>query len=91
MDTRLVGMAAGKPNKDYALWPENFETVLDEQRAQLFIVNVNDLEALEKLRELFPSGTESRWFSPLEGKDFLMYFVPPEIGTDRDLIPGPEQ
>ncbi|HEY45230.1 MAG TPA: glycosyltransferase family 39 protein [Anaerolineae bacterium] len=90
MDTRLVGMVAGKPTKDYALWPENFEEVLGEQRAQLFIVNVNDVEALEKLRELFPSGKESRWFSQLEGKDFLMYFVPPEIGTDRNLIPEPE-
>jgi hypothetical protein len=90
MDTRLVGMAAGKPTKDYALWPENFEEVLGEQRAQLFIVNVNDVEALEKLRELFPTGIESRWSSHLEGKDFLMYFVPPEIGTDRNLNPESE-
>lgn len=89
MDTRLVGMAAGKPTKDYALWPENFEDVLDEQRAQLFILNVNDVEALEKLKELFPSGKESRWFSQLEGKDFLMYFVPPEIGTDHNLNTEP--
>ncbi|HEY44548.1 MAG TPA: glycosyltransferase family 39 protein [Anaerolineae bacterium] len=90
MDTRLVAMIAGKPTKDYALWPDDFETVLEEQRAQLFIVNPNDVDALEKLYELFPSGEESRWFSQLEGKDFLMYFVPPEIGTDRNLNPDPE-
>jgi hypothetical protein len=90
MDTRLVGMIAGKPTKDYALWPDDFETVLEEQRAQLFIVNPNDVEALEKLHELFPTGIESRWFSHLEGKDFLMYFVPPEIGVDRNLNPDSE-
>lgn len=82
MDTRLVGMYAGQPTKDYAIWPPEFESLLEEHRAQLLIVNPEDLVALERLRELFPSGTVSRWTSEIEGKDFLIFFIPPRTSVD---------
>jgi hypothetical protein len=82
MDTRLVGLHAGQPTKDYAIWPGDFERLLEDQRAQLLILKPEDVEALTRLKELFPHGTVSRWTSEIEGKDFLMYFIPPAVNVD---------
>ncbi len=90
MDTRLVGMIAGKPTVDYALWPDNFESLLSEERAQMLILHPNDVESLDSLNKLFPTGEVSRRTSELEGKDFMIYFVPPANRTDQILPPEPE-
>lgn len=76
MDTRLVGMIAGVPRKDYAIKAEDLETLPAEQRAQLFIVKPEDEFALSKLRELYPSGHLRRVESEAIGRDFMVYFVP---------------
>jgi len=90
MDTRLVGMIAGKPTVDYALWPENFESLLSEERAQLLILHPDDIESLDSLNKLLPTGEVSRRTSEIEGKDFIIYFVPPANRTDQILTPEPE-
>ncbi len=77
VDTRLVGINAGNPGKDYALWADQIETTLPETRAQLFIYNPSDAETANKLERLYPSGSLYRYSSGLEGKDFMLYFVPP--------------
>jgi hypothetical protein len=56
-----------------------------EERAQLFILNLQDAAGVQRLRELFPQGRLSRHVSATEGKDFLIYLVPPT----RDLEPLP--
>ncbi|MCX8025723.1 MAG: hypothetical protein N3A60_11020, partial [Thermanaerothrix sp.] len=56
VDTRLVGINAGYPLKDYALWPQDFEKTLDQPGAKLFILKPEDQAALDKLRQLYPSG-----------------------------------
>jgi hypothetical protein len=76
MDTRLVGMNAGQPRRDYAIWPEAFEGLKSEPRAMLFIVKPEDQEALSQLEQLFPAGTLTKWQSEIPGKDFLIFFVP---------------
>jgi hypothetical protein len=91
LDTRLVGIIAGKPTKDYALWPEDFESLRSEQRAQMFILNQQDTQSLDSLRTIFPWGTASRWNSQYENKDFLIYFVPSKIDMQQDLTPEAEQ
>ncbi len=80
VDTRLPGVWAGIPNRDFAIWPENFTTTLDVQGPKLFIVDVEDTAAMDQLQTLYPQGVWSRFFSKtkLEGKDFMIYFVPPE-------------
>jgi hypothetical protein len=85
MDSRLVGIVAGHPTLDPAIFPEQLDLLVGEERAQLFILNLNDSTGAERLRELFPQGRLSRFVSATEGKDFLIYLVPPA----RDLEPLP--
>ncbi len=79
VDTRLPGVWAGIPNRDFAIWPENFNSTLDVQGPKLFIVNVQDMAAMDQLKALYPHGVWSRFVSKtkLEGKDFMIFFVPP--------------
>lgn len=78
VDTRLVGINAGYPLKDYALWRDEIATTLTERRAQLFVVKPEDLETQQLLDQLYPQGTwqlveETRY----QGKNYLLFFVPP--------------
>ncbi len=76
VDTRLVGINAGYPDKDYALWPEDFEQTLGEQRSKLFIIKPENQPALDKLRQLYPEGVLTLHRASLPGKDFLIFLVP---------------
>jgi len=84
VDTRLPGVWAGIPNRDFGVWPENLEITLEAQGPKLFIVNVADEAGQARLEELYPTGTWSRFVSrtKLEGKDFLIYFVPPQAKSE---------
>lgn len=86
MDTRLVGIQAGRPGKDFAIWPEDFDSLAAESGAQLFILNPQDTDALVRLQELFPTGTISPHPSQIEGKDLLLYFVPPGQGSGNSPL-----
>ncbi len=77
VDSRLVGINAGYPFKDYALWTDQFESTLQDPRAKLFVININDNADIEKLAQLYPTGSLSLYDVPLEGKDFYIFFVPP--------------
>jgi hypothetical protein len=80
VDTRLPGVWAGIPNRDFAIWPEDFNSTLNVQGSKLFIVDVEDAAAMDQLQVLYPHGVWSRYISKtkLEGKDFMILFVPPE-------------
>ena len=88
MDTRLVAMNAGRATTDYAIWPESFEELRGETRAQLLLLNPDDTESLDSLRTLFPDGSVNRWVSDLPGKDIVTFFIPPAPGSER--LPNPE-
>jgi hypothetical protein len=75
-DTRLVGFQAGTPGTDYALPREAIDGLAGESAPQLFLVNLLDLETMEKLRQVFPNGTAERYLSGIEGRDFWIFFVP---------------
>lgn len=77
VDTRLVGMNAGFPLKDYAIWPDQLEETLAFEGPKLFIVKPEDTAGLEALQRLYPWGTWQEQLSPWEGKIFYVYFVPP--------------
>lgn len=78
VDTRLVGIDAGYPIKDYALWPESFQETLGVPGPKLFLIKPEDQAALEALQEMYPHGWLTTYKSKVETKDFLTYFVPPE-------------
>ncbi len=74
VDTRLVGMNADVTTRDFAIWPDQFQSTLGETRPKLFLVNLEDQTAVQALRELYPQGYIYRYPSRV-GKDFLVYLV----------------
>jgi hypothetical protein len=75
VDTRLPGVWAGIPNRDFALWPENFADTLDDPAPKMFIFWNEDLETQNALTLLYPHGTLSRYVSSYPEKDFMILMV----------------
>ncbi|OGO68461.1 MAG: hypothetical protein A2Z37_08310 [Chloroflexi bacterium RBG_19FT_COMBO_62_14] len=90
VDTRLVGVNAGRPEMDYAIRPEDLGSLTEEMQAQLFILKPEDSENVERLRELFPSGTLSRFVSPIQDRDFLIYTIPSRLDLQLEPTPVPQ-
>ncbi len=76
VDTRLVGINAGFPTKDYALNADGFTGTLSVQKPKLFILDTEDQADLEILRSLYPKGVLYTYKDEYPGKDFLMLMVP---------------
>lgn len=76
VDTRLPGVWAGIPNRDFAVFRENLPGTLSSPYPKLFIFWQEDVETEQALRELYPNGTLSRYTSAVDPtKDFFVYFV----------------
>lgn len=75
VDTRLPGVWAGIPNRDFALWPENFSQTVNLPAPKMFIFWPEDLQTENALKELYPDGALTRYTSTFAGKDFMMFFV----------------
>lgn len=78
VDTRLVGITAGYPTRDFAIWPEAFEDTLNTPGAKLFLVKIDDSESLDALQNLYPNGVIQRHDSRVPEKDFYQFYVLPE-------------
>ena len=78
VDTRLVGMNAGNPTRDYAITPERLVETLSVPEPKLFLVNNQDTTGLQVLQDIYPRGWLQRYYSQYEGRDFFLYFVPPQ-------------
>jgi hypothetical protein len=76
VDTRLVAINAGYPNKDYAIWPNQLGDTLNDRRAKLFLIKPEATEVVALLKSLYPEGSLQRYRSQLNTKDFLIFFVP---------------
>ena len=72
VDTRLPGVWAGIPNRDFALWPENFAETLNVPGPKLIMYRVDDLETENALKVLYPNGVFSRYTSSYPDKDFMV-------------------
>jgi hypothetical protein len=79
VDTRLVGIWAGYPTRDFAVWRDQLPTTLGAQGAKLFLVKDEDQETLDVLQQMYPKGALSKKESEYPGKSFWIYFVPAEI------------
>jgi len=75
VDTRLVGMNAGDPTRDYAIPPEQIVGTLADSRPKMFLVHPEDQTNLDLLRQLFPQGNVATYESQV-GKNFYVYMVP---------------
>jgi hypothetical protein len=78
VDTRLVGYRADVPERDYALWRDDIPQTLEESGAKMFLVKPEDVETLDLLAELYPTGVLKLYDSAMDGRDFYMYSVPPK-------------
>ncbi|MHC1740499.1 MAG: ArnT family glycosyltransferase [Anaerolineaceae bacterium] len=77
VDTRLVAIVAGYPTGDYAIWPKDVEATTADPRAKMFIVKADHADALVLLKQIYPKGFGTLHKSPILGRDFVAYFVPP--------------
>jgi len=87
VDTRLVGVNAGDPTRDYAIPPEQISATLSDPRPKMFLVYPEDTPDLDLLRQIFPHGNLSTYKSQV-GKDFYIYMVPPASNIPGG-IPAP--
>ncbi len=78
VDTRLPGVYAGIPNRDFAIWPKDFSQSLDVKAPKLFMIKADDTQDVDLLRQMYPRGILTTFHSAthLEGKDFMLLFVP---------------
>jgi hypothetical protein len=76
VDTRLVGINAGQPRKDFALPPDMIEQVTEIPGQKLFIFRYDDKETFDVLTTTYPIGILSYFESELPGKDFYIFLVP---------------
>jgi hypothetical protein len=75
VDTRLVGINAGFPTRDFAIWPDDLSKTLNSGGSKLFIIKNDDMESLVILQDLYPDGIVQRYTSADNNKDFFQYFV----------------
>ncbi|MCL4530924.1 MAG: glycosyltransferase family 39 protein [Chloroflexi bacterium] len=83
VDTRLPGVWAGIPNRDFAMPFDQLASTTQISGPKLFIVKAsldnpeaNDQQSLDALKLLYPQGTLSLHKSPVPDHDFWIYFVP---------------
>jgi hypothetical protein len=76
VDTRLVAMTAGYVDRDFQIWPENLESTLDIPGTKMFILKGDDIDAMTKLRTLYPDGIADYHTSPIQDRDFIVFMVP---------------
>jgi len=75
VDTRLVGINAGFPTRDFAIWPEDLSKTQNSGGSKIFIVKIDDMDSLVLLQNLYPDGVVQRYTSADSNKDFYQYFV----------------
>ncbi|HEX8991831.1 MAG TPA: glycosyltransferase family 39 protein [Anaerolineales bacterium] len=83
VDTRLPGIYAGIPNRDFAMWPDQLSQTVPVAGPKLFMVKANlqdpsqnDQKSLDLLKQLYPQGTRTLQRSPIPNHDFWTFFVP---------------
>jgi len=79
VDTRLPGVWAGIPNRDFAVWPEYLSETMPISGPKLFIYNIEDKKDEGLLRNYYPTGTFSRYFSKTVNHDFMIFLVPAQL------------
>ena len=85
VDTRLVGIHAGDPLRDFGIDLENIPSTLADSRPKIFLIRhqVNPDERLEEertlkeLQDLYPYGWANLYPSRYSGKDFWVFYAPP--------------
>lgn len=75
VDTRLVGINAGYPRTDYALWRDGIPATLDQKGPKLFLFKPEDEETMQALFEFYPTGQLKLYDDQYEGRDFYIFLT----------------
>ena len=75
VDTRLVGINAGYPRTDYALWRDGIPATLDQKGPKLFLFKPEDEETMQALFESYPTGQLKLYDDQYEGRDFYIFLT----------------
>ncbi len=75
IDTRLPGVWAGIPNRDFAVSRENLTGTLDAPYPKLIMYWREDPETEQALKELYPKGVITRFSAADPNRDFFIFFV----------------
>lgn len=76
VDTRLVGINAGFPTKDFAIWPEDLDQTTDVPSPKLFLVKMDDIGGLAALQTHYPEGESSVYIGRYPSQSFIIYYTP---------------
>jgi 4-amino-4-deoxy-L-arabinose transferase-like glycosyltransferase len=96
VDTRLVGIHAGEPTRDFGIDLENIPATITETGAKLFLVRhfarpedrTEEEMALVTLQQTYPQGWGELYTSQYAGKDFWVFYAPPVTpGLQSPLYP----
>ena len=75
VDTRLVGINAGYPTKDYALKPEQIIQTKWLPEPKIFIVYPEDNRAMQEVQGIYPNSRVEIFNSKQPGKKFIIVRV----------------
>ncbi len=75
IDTRLAGINAGDPGKDYSFPAELVNSLPYDGKPRLFIYRDIDSEAADIVRTHYPNGVEELNNGPFAGKNFYSYIA----------------
>ncbi|MBL8063869.1 MAG: glycosyltransferase family 39 protein [Anaerolineales bacterium] len=75
VDTRLPGVWAGIPNRDFAMFQDRLSESLNYPAPKMFMYWNVDTETERILKELYPDGKVTRYTSAFPGKDFYIFLV----------------
>ncbi|MBP1692428.1 MAG: putative rane protein [Chloroflexi bacterium] len=80
VDTRLVGIIAGFPLHNFALFVQDLGQIPNNQDAKLFLIKPEDWQALDALHKRFTQGILTSYPTKDPAKKFLLFFIPPQKG-----------
>lgn len=77
VDARAVALEADRADQVLALMPEHLEQTINVLGFKLFLIHPLDTSTIEKLQQLYPTGTFAMFASSIAEKDFLIFQVEP--------------
>jgi len=77
VDARAVALEADRPDQVLALTADQLEQTGNVLGSKLFLIHPMDSAAVEKLQQLYPSGTIAMVQSSAPEKNFLVFLVKP--------------
>ncbi len=72
VDTRLVGINAGYPDKDYALQAEQIIDTRALPDPKMFIVFPEDQKTIQEIKDVYPEARTETFVSKQPGKNFII-------------------